>query len=643
MELDSRSISVINLLRQTRAWTTCSTISKELNLSPRSVRYVISKINKQEQLILSSKKGYIISEDIYEDNLISDQPVSSTPEERKKYIFHKLIILNEVLDMDELANHFHISRATLLNNLPDLKKELEENKLFLKTKQNNLYVIGKERHKQKYAVKLIRDEVEHSNFSLTNIQQYFHTVDLCSIKKLITDVFSKYQYYLDDYSLLNYVIHLAVCIELSKNDNQKQGTNNCKASSASELKCFASDEIIEIVQDITNQVNTQYGISFSIEHILEASVLMMTRIVSTRNCTIGFENISLIVGDEIRDLIIEIMDSVYDKYYIDLSNKQLMIRFAVHLKNLLLRVNNDIHIQNAQFKNIKNEYPFLYDLAVFVSYTINNRLRCQLPEEEIAYIALHLGVMIEQNTTIHEKLTCVLFSTDYYTIGKSLLKNITRIFSQELFIQDLITNAEKLDRITSNVDLIITTYPLKNTAVPYVVVGPFLSEPKVSEIFNKIETIKQIKNKKHILSKIEFFLKKDLCFFGRDFKTSKDAIEVMCNYMLEKNYVEENFKNEIYEHENVAPSSYGNIAIAHTFSNSDLPSVIAMAINPEPISWGSNQVNVVFMISLNKKDNKLFKDIFKFLTNIITNNDALALMLKTTSYTELIEIINHYI
>jgi lichenan operon transcriptional antiterminator len=251
--------------------------------------------------------------------------------------------------------------------------------------------------------------------------------------------------------------------------------------------------------------------------------------------------------------------------------------------------------------------------------------------------------MIEQNATFHEKLTCIIFSTDYYTIGKKLLKKVSGIFSQDLFIQDLLTNMENINNINPNIDLIISTYPIKNTNIPCVVVGPLLSDSNVTEIFSKIKQVKQQKSKKHTLSKIELFLKKDLCFFGRDFKTSENVIEEICNYMIEKRYVVDSFKEGIYEHENVAPSSYGNIAIAHTFTNSDLSSVIAMAINPTPISWGDNEVNIAFIISLNKKDNKLFKDIFKFMINTIISDNALSLILKTTNYKELMDIFKHYI
>jgi len=643
MLLDENSIAIINYLREKRCWTTSAQISNALGIAPRSIRYTILKINSQNHLIESSNKGYFLLETFEDQVFPPDTNIPNNPTERKKYIFYQLVIQKKIINIDDLSEFLHISPITLKNSLSDLKNELKKYNLYLKTKQNTLFVIGKERDKQKFAVKLIRDEVEQSSFTLGNIQQYFHTVDLEDIKNLVVGVFSKYQYFLDDFSLLNYIIHLAVCIELNQNNGSNQYKNDFRSSSFENLESFASDEIIMIVNEIAEHLNNQYGTAFSIENIIDSSILMTTRIKAKHTNKLGYENLEEVVGKDISDLILYITNAINEKYFIDLSNKQLLVRFALHLKNTLIRLANNIPIQAIQFTNIKNEYPFLFDLAVYVSYLISNKLHYCLPENEIAYIALHLGVMIEQDVTYKEKLTCVIISTDYYAIGKTLFKKITRIFRDNLFIQDLFTNVDNYDDLVSDVDLVISTYPINNLNIPHVEVGPFLSESDISEIKNRIEKIKISKRKDYLLSKMEQFFKEDLCFFGKDFRTADDAIEEICTYMIENQYVNKTFKKEIYEHENIAPSSYGNVAIAHTFSNSTRPSVIAMSINPTPVIWGENKVNIIFIFSLNEKDNNLFKDIFKFMTDIISSEQAFHKILKATNFGELKDILKLYL
>ena len=87
--------------------------------------------------------------------------------------------------------------------------------------------------------------------------------------------------------------------------------------------------------------------------------------------------------------------------------------------------------------------------------------------------------------------------------------------------------------------------------------------------------------------------------------------------MIEKHYVDRSYKEAIYEREAISSSSYGNIAISHPLNNEAKSSAIAVSINPNPVLWGENKVNLIFMLSLAEDDKELFADIFDFITDII--------------------------
>ena len=634
MAKDKKSNELIELLNQTKTWTTCADLAQKLNITPRKVRYMISKINAKNNIIISSGKGYFLKKDdvVAPSSTYNSSVVPANVHERRKYIFEQLIIFNKTLNIDEISGHLCISPITFKNELTALRKELDHYGLYFRTKNNNISVIGNDGDRQKFAMALIRNEMEHSNFSLANIQQFFRAVELSKIRQAVVDVFVKHEYFIDEYSLLNYVLHLAVCIEHGNSHGAHSGGVQ-----------FADDALISIIEEIAENLQAHYGSGFSAGDIMEASILMSTRAVSQKSFTLDFNSIEQVVGNKIKNLIIEIIDSVNETYHINLNNDKFMVRFAIHIRNLLFRVKRNKSLNNSQFINIKTEYPFLHVIAVYISYIIMKRERCRLSEDEIAYIALHVGVMLEEQTVHQEKLTCIIIASDYNTIVKNIYKKIIQTFSDSLFVQGVFTNYDQVEGCLDNIDLIISNYSINNIALPNIVVKPFLSEADISDIFNKIENLKQLKRKNNILSHIEEFLQEDLCFFNYDFKTSEDAIETICNYMLEKKYVHRNFKKEIYANERISPSSYGNIAIAHTLTNNDLFSHIAMSINPSPIIWGDNKVNIVFLISLNKKDRELFRDIFKILTDIVQNNQAFTNIMKANSYEELKEIFRFFL
>ena len=635
MALDKNCRELVNVLNKTKTWTTCADLAQKLNMTPRKVRYLISKINAERSIITSSSKGYFLKEDgvSAQKSTYSSSSIPANYAERRKYIFEQLIIFNQSQNIDELSDYFCISPITFKNELPILKKELSNYGLYIKIKNGKISVIGSDKDRQKFAMSLIRDEMERSNFSLANIQQFFNLIDLKEVRQTVIDIFVKYEYFLDEYSLLNYVLHLAVCIEYSNSHNA----------------CFNSGEpfddpaLKKIVEEIANILKTQYGGSFTSGDIIEASILMTTRAIAQKSSLLDFNNIEQVVGKDVKELIVEIIDSVNETYSIDLKRNNFMVRFAMHIKNLLVRAGKNKTLNKGQFTNIKVDYPFLHVVAVYVSYIISNRTGCILSEDEIAYIALHIGVMLEEQTVHQEKLTCVILATDYYAFIKNIYKKLTQKFGDSLFIQNIFTYYDQMEGELEDIDLVITTYALNNISLPSIVIGPFLNDADMSVISSKIERLRQLKRKNNILSKIEVFLSEDLCFFDYDFKTPEDVIETICDYMIKKEYVHDSFKKEIYAHERISPSSYGNIAVAHTLTNNDLFSHIALSINPSPIPWGGNKVNIVFLISLNKKDRKLFKDIFKFLTEIVSNSQAFANIMKAKSYEELIEVFRFFL
>ena len=64
--------------------------------------------------------------------------------------------------------------------------------------------------------------------------------------------------------------------------------------------------------------------------------------------------------------------------------------------------------------------------------------------------------------------------------------------------------------------------------------------------------------------------------------------------------------------------------------------MIAVSLNPEPISWGINQVNLVFMLSLKEEDRDLFSDIFEFITQILKDEHIFKKIMSIKTYDEFI-------
>lgn len=188
--------------------------------------------------------------------------------------------------------------------------------------------------------------------------------------------------------------------------------------------------------------------------------------------------------------------------------------------------------------------------------------------------------------------------------------------------------------------MIISPAPINiNTNVPQILVNPFLSEKDIRNLFGCIDDIKVNRTKNKMKEKILYFFREDLFFINQPFKTSTDVIETICDKMIAHHYVCASYKDEIYEHEKISPSSYSNIAIPHPLNTQAHTTNIAVSINPEPIAWGMNQVNIVFMLSIKEEDRDVFSDVFDFITKIIMDEATFKKIMKIESFDDFINLI----
>ncbi len=641
MDTEKANLLISYLYNQV-AWVTSSELANYLGVSLRSVNNYVNSINHQyNQLIISSNRGYKVNKE-QAAAIIDTARSRNIPEkytDRKKFIIEKILLTKEHISLDYLSNVLCVSPLTLQNEINKLRGELDSYKLILRIKNDFLSILGSERNKRKLVTELINEELENSAFSLEGIQRLFLDVDLEDIKNIVLITLKRHRYFLDDYSLLNYVMHIAVLIELSQT---KKGNLDEIQKGFIDFRTIASPHVFSIIEEIFRDLKNIYDVNFTTDDFFESSLSLMTNAVSSQIAKLQIDQLGTMVGQEIVDLLNEIIASVKSTFSIDIQEDSFIIRFAFHLKNMLMRLKNDVHIRNSQFKKIKNEFPLIYVIAVFISDLINKRFKFALSEDEIAYIALHIGALIEEKNAYIKKLSCVVLAPDFYTESRALYKKLKNRFSESLLITNFITSIDELERI-ENYDLLLSTIDIKpGLGTSYLLIDPFLSETAIGRIYQKVDETKAAKTTERVINQFKVFFRDDLFFYDKPFQTHIDAIEMMCDVMMKKKYVDISYKKEIYDHEAVAPSSYGNIAIPHPLSNRALSSVIAISINPTSIKWGINKVNIVFMLSLREEDRDHFKDIFDSITHLMANKEFFARIMNAKTYKEFIDTLVSY-
>ncbi len=631
---------IISFLTNQIDWTNAKVVASYLDISVRSVKYSISELNNRyPALIYSSSKGYKINKEVSKD-LLREEDDFNIPlnyEERKSYIVKTILIENQKPTISELSDTLCISPVTLQNELSRMRNEIAGYHLNIHTKNDVVSITGISKDKRKIIIDLINDEIKSSSFSIEHVNELFKSVDLKVIEKTVLEVLNRHEFFLDSYSLFNYCLHLALAIEIHKNKthdlislNEQEAINN-----------LAVGKINDIVLEIYEELKKVYDLGYNLYDIQQASILMMTRVVTMNVDGIKYEQIESILGKDINDLLNKIIEQVNDTYSINLSNENFLIRFAFHLKNLLLRLKYEIKITDLQFSSIKNDYPLMYAVSVFIAKIITQHTGYILPEDEISYICLHVGVLMDEKKAVDGKVNTIIVCPDYFSLGKKIFKKLSQTCHDDLLITNVVTFLND-DVDLSNIELVLSTENLSsNLTIPHYILSTFVNQEDIQNIFKIVNDIKNKKIQNSIKQNLQYFFHEDL-FFTDNFKKDKDAIEKMCDTLYEKGYVDEEYKSQIYEHELISPSSYGNIAIPHPLNNSAKSSVIAVSLNPQAISWGINKVNLVFMLSLKEEDKEYFSDIFEFIDSILKDSDKFNKIIHLKTYDEFINYLTKF-
>jgi lichenan operon transcriptional antiterminator len=631
---------ITNFLINQSDWVSSSEISLNTAIAERKIKYAINRINMEYgNIIQSSKKGYFIeTKDIEQAKQVfeGENEVPGNYEERKKYIIIKLLMGKQELNIDTLTRSLYVTKNVLLNELSRIRKELKPYHIAIQTKNNVVALTGESADKKKLILDYLNKDLETSFFCVDNIQAFFEDIDLYVLKGIVSTALSEYGYYIDNYSLINYIINLALLILFGKTRNSVTEDRVLNKT----LQDSVPMPMRDIVNNIYSRTKEAYaGYQFSEKDFYEISIEILTRLVPKAVDSMRIDDTDALLGEDTKAFMDKIFRSVYKTYEIDLRSEIFFTRFSYHIKNLLTRVEQDIDVNMHMSGSIKRTYPMVYAIAVHIANLICPEKDRTISEEEIALIALYIGTIIEEKKSLDEKLSCIIITPDYYVVRESIIKNFRDVLGKYIYIRDIVSDTNEIEAF-NDYDLVLSTTPLDVTfSIPFLLINPIMTDEDRKNILKYVDVAKKVKEKKVIRTKISHFFHEDIFFTDTSFKTSREVIEYVCDFMVSKQYVDSDFKEKIYEHEEISSSDYGFVAITHPLDNDCNHSAISVLIQKDPIKWGRNDVNIVFIFSLRDIDGDLFRNVFGLILDLITDKQHYDKLLEIKDFNQFVDMI----
>ncbi|HCQ0908159.1 TPA: BglG family transcription antiterminator [Listeria monocytogenes] len=603
--MDTQKEILAYLHKQENKWVTSNELAAFCECTTRTIRNNIYKINEvTPNLINSTKQGYQINLNIP----FKFQSESDVTERKSKLLLELIKNSTKGVDLFELADILYISEVTLKKDIQQLKNELKEADVKIVISKDRIKLIGKERAKRKYMISLLYEEGGYRESIKSRIQEMIEFVSIDKLQNIVKEVLAQESITTNQYSMMNIVLHYAISIVRIQQGNTLIETQKTLIRKHSKE--------YEISKKIAKILSEKYQIHFS-EAETKQLGLLYVGLQNEQSANANHGELDQFVDKKIIDALKIVLANVEETYLIDLQNEQLFIKLAIHVQSLYYRSRYKAYTRNLSLLDIKTSYPVTFDIAVYISSLLQEKLAIDFNEDEISFIALHIGSFLESENRDYLRLEIGLLVDDYHDLRTNMLKKLRARFENEATIE-LIENED----YEENFDIILTTN--RDVALEKagsIFIHPLLTTKDIKKITSRIQTKKKILENNIRGQQIDRYIVRSLYSNQIDPSelTPAKIREQMISKMEKQNFVTPEFKEKVEKREQMAPTSFpSGIAIPHSIKNDALQSGVSIMTLQEPIYWNDVKVKIIALVAISKKDATEFNDFFEKFVEIVS-------------------------
>ena len=621
--MNKKYIVLLTYLNDQKKERTSKEIADALSISVRTVKSYVRDINNiSDGLILSNRNGYIIQNKLASINLIDsegDKDQYQNSEDRKKYILRLFLIehLKEI-DIDDLADELFVSSSTIKQDITEINNIFKTFNFRILTHKNMMVMdTNEEGAKKLYKHLILSENVNY--ISINSLKKTFYNIDVELLSIIIDDVFSTNQIFINDFVKENIMIHILIMFDM---DNYEKYRGP---------RIELNDVERSIVNQFCREVKRRMDLNITDDQKAEIGFIIVSNIGNIFKKD-KLDNLSY-VGKDIKELVDFIILSVENKYAINLRNKTFMPLFTNHIDKMVARKRNNIQLINPMKTMIFRQNPFISDVAVYISLLIKEKMGIELDDDEICFIALHVGGEMELQKHHIDKIDCVIFSPSYLNIKNWLYDNVIRFYGAKINILAMTSDESRIS--SYNIDLCISSVEINKTKnYEVVVVAPFVNFALQKINFDRaFEIIEHKKRHKVIHKYLDKYCDDSIYFYNAGLNTKEKCIHESSKRMCELGYVDTNFESNVLIRDKAASTKFGKIAIPHSFEMDGLKTGLCIIVDSDGIRWGDEgNVNIIFLLSLSINDNEHFNELYEALINEFDDEQIINQVCKCNTY-----------
>ncbi|MFQ3709163.1 PRD domain-containing protein [Staphylococcus equorum] len=531
MKLSKKHIKIVELLLNDNI--SLEKLSFNIEVSEKTILNYIKQINHYfDDLVVISKYHrtltlYIKKEQAFfnqfEDLVRNNEENNFSNYNAMVDIFFQ-ILKNHPITIDDLAEYYFMSKTSVNNLLSNLKIEIDEYDVSVIGKTNvGLSIGGFEYDIRKLIIEKFMDW--YNNTEIED-ELFIHLTKLRETLKL------------DEQSYNRFLVSILVTIE------RIEESELIDDDITLDNHIFSSNDYKEIlfIRDYLNEKYTNIDVD-------KEMILIVIQLMG-RRASILDELISSTDEALINRIISNTVDDVIENFAIEIDYSLFTKDIRLHIKHLINRMLFDIRLNNEISYDMKQRFPFAYELSKVLGENIRKEIRLDVSEQELGFLTIYFSIYLEQLEQELNEISNIAIVTDYGLSTLKLLKNnLYKVFGSNINITT-IEKVEFNEHVVNDYELIISTTKENRLFNRVIYIEDAFDEQLLKLKVEQFLIYKDLKSKT-IFNKsviIDCMTDKDLHYIN-DLLSYEEVIGKMVDILYQESKVDETFKAHIIERE----------------------------------------------------------------------------------------------
>jgi transcriptional antiterminator len=569
-------------------------LAQRLSVSTRTVRADITALNALllhygAQFVLARGSGY----QLRVDDPTRYQTLAATPAkalriprtavERVNYLSVRFLTSAFSLKLEDLADEWFVSRATLQGDMVDVRERFQRYQLTLETRpRHGMKLFGSEVSTRACLTDLLWALAQEDETNPLITEEALNAGVPERLASVLPEALARHHVRLTAEGERFVRIYCAVAVR--------------RISEGYPLPEFNAEDVAQNVRDAARDIAASLQQQAGKPLSPAEEEWLCIHITARQVQEVDPGTISADDDEALVNYILRYINTQYN--YNLLDDAQLHADLLTHIKTMITRVRYQIMIPNPLLDNIKQHYPMAWDMTLAAVSSWGKYTPYVISENEIGFLVLHIGVGLERHYNIgYQRQPHVLLVCD---AGNAMVRMIEAVLLRkypQIVISETLSLRDYELRDTISEDFVISTVRISEKEKPVVTIAPFPTDYQLEQI-GKLVLVDR--TRPWMLEK--FF---DAAHFRvvNEPMDQQTLFRTLCDELHEEGFVDAEFHASVVEREAIVSTMLGEgIALPHALGLLAKKTVVYTVLAPQGIQWGDETAHAIFLLAISKSE-----------------------------------------